>query len=138
MADKLTTDDWVSISDFMGEYCWRVDEGDGDGWAALFTPDGVFSGAFPEPLVGPAQLRMVPINAYKDGNQGMMRHLVANLTCRYGETRDVVHAKLYNYVSMWGGVPGAGNLVMALCRVTFVRSGDSWLIKENAAKILTP
>ncbi|MEY2926123.1 MAG: hypothetical protein RL367_600, partial [Pseudomonadota bacterium] len=115
-----------------------VDEGDGDGWAALFTKDGVFSGAYPEPLVGPAQLRMVPINAYQAANQGMMRHIVANMTCRYGDTHDVVHAKLYNYVSVWGGAPGAGNLVMALCKVTFVRTGDSWLIKENAAKLLTP
>jgi SnoaL-like domain len=80
MADRLTTDDWVAISDFMAEYCWRVDEGDGDGWAALFTPDGVFSGATPEPYVGPEQLRMIPINAYKDSNQGMMRHIVANMT----------------------------------------------------------
>jgi hypothetical protein len=138
MAEKLTTDDWVAISDFMGEYCWRVDEGDGDGWAALFTEDGVFSGFTPEPLVGPAQLRTIPINAHNDYGNGMMCHIAGNMTCRYGETRDVVHAKLYNYVSVWGGAPGAGNLVMAKCKVTFVRNGDSWLIKVNALNLLFP
>ena len=84
------------------------------------------------------KVRTVPINAYKDFGGGMMRHVVANMTCRYGETRDVVKARLYNYVSVWGGAPGAGNMVMALCNVTYVRNGDSWLIKENAAKLLTP
>ena len=136
--NKLSTDDWVAISDLMGEYCWRVDGGDGDGWAALFTEDGEFAGFTPEPLVGREQIRMIPINAYAAYGEGQMRHVVANLTCRYGATRDVVEAKLYNYVSVWGGRPEAGNFVMALCNTTFVRDGAGWLIKRNALQLLTP
>jgi hypothetical protein len=135
---RLTTDDWVSISDLMGEYCWRVDEGDGDGWAALWTEDAVFTGVLPEPVVGRDQLRMVPINAFNDFGKGQMRHVVANLTCRYGESRDVVNAKLYNYVSVWGGMPAAGNFCMAVCEVVFVRNGQDWLIKRSDARLLTP
>lgn len=138
MAERISTDDWVSISDFMGEYCHRVDEGDGDGWAAMFTPDGEFAGFTPEPLVGPDQLRLIPINAYKDYGEGQMRHVFVNLTAVYGESKDVVEAKFYNYVSVWGGVPAAGNFVMALCNATFLRNGDSWLIKSNRLRLLTP
>lgn len=136
--ERVSTEDWVAIADLMGEYCWRVDEGDGDGWAGLFTEDGEFAGFTPEPLKGRAQLREIPVNAYRDYGEGQMRHVVANLTCRYGETRDVVNARLYNYVSVWGGQPAAGNFVMALCHVTLVRSGDGWLIRKNDVKLLTP
>jgi hypothetical protein len=135
---KLTTDDWCSVQDFWGTYCWLVDEGKGDEWASLWTEDGSFIGIAPEPVTGHAALRNVPIAAYADYQQGQMRHLVGNLTCEYGENRDIVKARLYNYVSVWGGAAPVSNFVMALCETTMVRSGDSWKLKENRARLLTP
>ena len=35
----VSTDDYVSVSDFLGRYAWRVDAGDAEGWAALWTED---------------------------------------------------------------------------------------------------
>ncbi|MCB2075671.1 MAG: nuclear transport factor 2 family protein [Novosphingobium sp.] len=43
----VSTDDYASISDFLARYCWLVDESDGDGWAALWSEDGVFAGVSP-------------------------------------------------------------------------------------------
>lgn len=135
--NRLTVEDWVSISDHMGDYCWKVDAGDGDAWAALWTDDGEFTGVTPEPITGREQLREVPIKAFNDFGQGQMRHLFGNLTCRYGEDRNVVIAKLYNQIAVWGGHPEAGNFCMALCDVVFVRNGDGWLIKRNDAVLLS-
>lgn len=137
-VDRITTDDWVSISQLMGDYCWRVDEGDGDGWAALWTEDAVFTGVLPEPVVGRDQLRGIPVMSFAAYGEGQMRHLFGNLTGSYGETRDIVHARFYNYVSGWGGIPAAGNFAMALCEAVFVRDGDGWLIKRNDARLLPP
>jgi hypothetical protein len=134
--DKLTVEDWVAISDHMGDYCWKVDSGDGDAWAALWTADGVFTGVTPEPIVGHESLREVPIKAFNDFGQGKMRHLFGNMTCRYGSTRDVVNAKFYNQIAVWGGIPQAGNFCIALCEAVFVRNGDGWLIKRNDAVLM--
>lgn len=134
---KLTTEDWVTVSDHLGDYCWKVDEGDAEGWVALWTEDGIFTGVKPEPVVGREQLRAIPTDAYRDFGRGQMRHLVGNLTCRYGETRDVVKARAYNQVSVWGGIHTAVSFCMALCEMTLVRHGDGWLIKRNDAHLLT-
>ena len=98
--------------------------------------DGEFSGVTPEPIVGREQLREVPPKAFNDFGQGKMRHLVGNMTCRYGATRDVVNAKFYNQIAVWGGIPEAGNFCIALCEAVFVRNGDGWLIKRNDAVLM--
>ena len=40
----VSTEDYVSISDHFARYCWAVDEGDEDGWIALWAEDGVRRG----------------------------------------------------------------------------------------------
>jgi hypothetical protein len=89
----------------------------------------------PEPLVGREQLKVVPRRSMSAG-AGLMRHVAANLHCRYGETRDLVHARLYNYVTNWskGGAP----VVMAVCNAILVRDGDDWKMKRNDARMLFP
>ena len=42
MNDKLDVEARLDIADLFSRYCHRVDNGDSDGWAALFTADGVF------------------------------------------------------------------------------------------------
>jgi hypothetical protein len=134
---RLTTDDWVTISDILGRYCWLVDEDStGEEWASLWEPDGVFVGIKPEPVVGRAQLKNVPIDSIKD-YKGGCRHVIGNLHAVYGDNRDIVKARFYNYVSQWGEVL-SGNFVMAICEATLVRHGDSWLIRRNEARLLLP
>lgn len=124
----ITTDDFVAISDHMGRYCFKVDEGDEEGWVALWTEDGVFTGVSPEPIVGREALKGVPRNE-KEQAQGKMRHLIGNLHCDYVGGRDTVLARYYNLVTMW--LSGGGFTCMALCDVTLVRNGDGWLISRN-------
>ena len=40
---KLTTDDLVEIQQLYARYNWTLDSGDSQGYAATFTPDGVFN-----------------------------------------------------------------------------------------------
>ena len=124
----ISTADYVSISDFLGRYCWAVDEGDEEGWAALWTPDGHFEGATPAPLTGREALKSVP-RGVKQAN-GRLRHMVGSLHCDYAEAGpDTVTARYYNLVTQW---PGGGQLVcMAVCTVTLVRHGPSWLMARN-------
>jgi actinorhodin biosynthesis protein ActVIA len=40
---KLTSDDLVEIQQLYAKYNWALDSGDSQGYAATFTPDGVFN-----------------------------------------------------------------------------------------------
>ena len=42
-AAKLTADDLVEIQQLYARYNWALDNGDSQGYAATFTPDGVFN-----------------------------------------------------------------------------------------------
>jgi hypothetical protein len=129
----ISTDDHIAVSDLLARYCWRVDEGDEDGWIALWVEDGVFTGVMPEPVVGHAALRGIVQMAQTSG-PGMMRHMVANLTCDYQDGRDLVLASYYNLVTNWA--EGAKISLLALSKVLLERSGESWLIRRNDTVVL--
>ena len=131
----VTTDDYVSISDFLGRYCWRVDAGDDEGWVALWAEDGIFAGVMPEPIVGREALKAIPSNAYAS-SKGTLRHHVASLSCDYeGDNKDVVIARYYNLVTNW--VQGGAFTCQAASTARLLRNGDSWLIKRNDSVMLT-
>ncbi len=46
MAAELATADYIAIQQLYARYNTAIDRGDGDGWAATFTADGVFAGNF--------------------------------------------------------------------------------------------
>jgi hypothetical protein len=133
----IATEDYIAISDHLARYCWRVDEGDEEGWLALWTDDGVFTGVAPEPLVGREALRSVVRQAQSSG-PGMMRHMVANLACDYHDGRDTVLASYYNFVTNWA--QGAKIAVMAMSKVLLERrgpgEGGGWLIRRNDTTML--
>jgi hypothetical protein len=132
----VSTDDYMAVADHIARYCWRVDAGDADGWADLWTEDGSFTGATPEAMVGREALRQVAIGvkaAYGD----TMCHMAMNIFCDYAGNTDTIEAHLYNYVSTWmPGAPGKPS-AMARCKMTLVRSGSGWLVKRNEAQMLT-
>jgi hypothetical protein len=42
-ADTLTAQDYIDIQQLYARYNSAIDSGDAEGWAATFTPDGVFN-----------------------------------------------------------------------------------------------
>ncbi|MDE1154092.1 MAG: nuclear transport factor 2 family protein [Micavibrio sp.] len=128
----VSTDDYVAVSDLLGNYCWKVDEGDADEWIKLWTEDGTFAGATPEPLVGPDQLKIIV--ALSNQSNGKMRHMMGNLHCCYGETEDTILARFYNFVTDW--TDGGSFKVLAVCNAIIVRIGEDWKVKRNDARLL--
>jgi 3-phenylpropionate/cinnamic acid dioxygenase small subunit len=125
----VSTDDYVAIADHMARYCWAVDEGDEEGWAALWTEDAEFTGVTPEPVKGREALKGVVRMSQSQG-PGMMRHSVSNMMCDYIDgNRDRVQANYYNMVSHWNA--GAKIALLALSKVQLVRRGEGWLIARN-------
>nr|WP_298717913.1 nuclear transport factor 2 family protein [uncultured Steroidobacter sp.] len=53
-AADLTTQDYIDIEQLYATYNHAIDSGDGEAWAATFTPDGTFNTRFAgrEALVG--------------------------------------------------------------------------------------
>jgi ketosteroid isomerase-like protein len=128
MGQRVSTDDYIAIADHFGRYCFHIDSGEAKEWAALYTEDGVFEGsATPAPLKGRAQLTAFAEATFANAN-GRMRHMVTNLNCVYGASRDEVQAKLYNHVTTW---TADGQAVLAVCDVTLVRVDDGWRLKRN-------
>ncbi|MDG2003750.1 MAG: nuclear transport factor 2 family protein [Novosphingobium sp.] len=135
---RLTSDDFCSVQEFWANYCWLIDEGESAEWASLWAEEGTFTGVALEPLVGHDSLLGFAKGVYSGNGDGNIRHMAGNLTCEYGESRDVVKARFYNHVTMWGGQPGAGSYVMALCEAILLRSGEDWQLKSNTVRSLTP
>ncbi len=129
----VSTDDFVAICDLLGRYNWSVDEGDGESWASLFTPDGVFAGTKPEPIVGREALSQLATGS--GAVNGPIRHQLANLCCDYAQSRDAITARYYNCVSHWADE--GKFLVLSLVTTRFVRDGAGWLI-ERSDNVLLP
>jgi ketosteroid isomerase-like protein len=130
---SIKTDDRSAIVDLLARYCWLVDEGDGDGWAALWTKDGKFTGMQP-PLEGTEQLRQLPPGFFGMGD-GKLRHVITNIVVDAGKTADEASAK--GYSSVYDVRAGAGKL-MIFARVTYtmVRLAGQWKIKALHADML--
>lgn len=125
MTQTLSADDFAAISDHIARYCWHVDRGDSDAWVALWTPDAVFVGAGPEPLVGRAALRAIPARVVA----AQMRHLFGNLSGCYLDNKDLVRIRYYNFITTWKD--GGALMSMVASELTMVRDGAGWLIGRN-------
>jgi uncharacterized protein (TIGR02246 family) len=134
MGAPVSAEDFTAVAGRMGAYCQAIDRGDAAAWAACFTEDGVFN--MPgNPAKGREALTAFAKMVY-EGASGRMRHLAGNLTCVYGDSRNVVIGRLYNFVTVWDGSSGRPAGQMALCTITFVRDGASWLIRDNSFEAL--
>ena len=72
-SGKLTADDYAEITQLYAKYNFAIDSGDGEGWAATFTPDGVFG-----KMVGHDALVAFVADFYKR-NEGRARHWNSNV-----------------------------------------------------------
>ena len=123
----VTTEDRSAILDLLARYCWLVDEGDADGWTALWTKDGKFTGV-PQPLEGHDQLRQMPPGFYAMGD-GKLRHVFTNIVVDGGKTADEATAK--GYMTVYDLRPGNNGKIMVFIRsnYTLARQGGGWKIK---------
>jgi hypothetical protein len=125
----VKTEDRSAILDLLGRYCWLVDEGDADGWVALWTKDGKFIGGGPQPLEGHDQLRQTPIGFQAMGG-GKLRHVLTNIVVDAGKTADEAIAK--GYMAVYDLRPEGAGKTMIFLRSTYtlVRQGGAWKIKH--------
>jgi hypothetical protein len=127
---SISVEDHVAIQNLIGEYQWLVDDGDSEGWAALWTADGAFVGGATEPFVGHEALKGVPAWVKASWN-GQLRHTTGSMFIRYGADQDEAIAKYYSLVTTWHEEPPA-LFVCALSEMTLVRVDGRWKIRRNA------
>ena len=132
MGKKVTLEDRAEVQDVLARYCFFVDEGEADAWADLWTPDGVFAGVSPQPIVGREALKSVPPTSLAGG----CRHALANLIIEYGDSDDDIVVRCYNLVTAW--LKDAELNCLAVARYHLVRRGDTWKIKSNAVRMQMP
>jgi hypothetical protein len=136
MSKLVSVEDTLAVQDLLARYCWYVDEGMSEEWAALYTADGIFEGTRPEPVIGTAALKKVPAEIQARAKGGI-RHQYGNLYLEYGDAANTLTARFYNQISMWKD--GDASLVMmAICTATLVRAdaGAPWRIKRNTIRAL--
>ena len=133
---RVSTEDWVSVSDQLGRYAQHLDDGAADDFVALFTEDGVIdTGVLPEPIAGSAALRTFVGTTFEHSERGLLRHLTGSLYCEYGASRDQITARFYNFVSGWSG--GVGTVrYLSLAKATLVRRSGGWLIQRMDLKLM--
>jgi 3-phenylpropionate/cinnamic acid dioxygenase small subunit len=127
---QISAEDHVAVMNLLNKYQWLVDEGDSDGWAALWTEDATFIGAMKQPLHGQEQLRSLP-GAVLKGFGGKIRHLMGNCYVEYGDTTDEVRARFYNLVTTWLPSEGAQFFAIGSSSVLLVRRDAEWKIREH-------
>jgi hypothetical protein len=131
MKGKLDLEARQDIADLFGRYCHRVDGGDGEGWAALFTEDGIFEVPGAIRLQGNAQLRSMPGIVLQQGG-GQWRHQVTNIVAEAGDGPDTARVKAYGVLSDWRN--GGGVLItFSDYRVDLHRLQGEWRIRSLTA-----
>lgn len=135
----------VEVHQLYGRQAHRIDSGDAEGWAATFTPDGVFrSPTYPGPVVGTSQLiafaERFAADALAAGE--VRRHVVSTLVVDTpdngavgGHEPDVLDVRAYLQIVATPAVGGASRLVRLttlLDRV--VRHNDGWSVRARTVQ----
>lgn len=130
---QVSVQDFVTIQNLMGKYQWMVDDGNAEGWASLFTEDGLFTNGVLPPHKGHAELKKIPAGVLETFGD-KMRHLMGTFYVEYGDSTDEAYARYYNLVTTWIKDEGAKMFCMALSTTHLVRINDEWKIKSNTIK----
>ena len=127
MAGRLNVDDMQAVQEVLARYNWAFDAGNGEEWAALFTPDGSLTGGA-KPAHGTAELIAAVTGSFQHFSGGIRHHLT-DLVAEYAGDRNTVHAKGCNLVTNWQD--GGKLFGLALADLVLVRRDGEWKIKSN-------
>jgi hypothetical protein len=132
MSGHLSTADKIEILEIFSRYCHAVDHGDGDGWAGLFTLDGVFEVVGAVRLEGTAQLGSMPAGVTEQGG-GKWRHQVTSVVSDPGPEPGTAMVKAYGLVTDWRD--GGKVAIFTDYEITLRRVGDAWRIATLNARM---
>jgi ketosteroid isomerase-like protein len=130
MNRQLDVETRLDIADLFGRYCHLVDSNQSDGWAALFTENGVFEVPQAIRLEGTAQLRGMPGVVTQQGG-GRWRHQITNIVAEAGDAPDTAIVRAYGLVTDWG--KGGAPFAFSDYRVTVRRIQGAWRIESLLA-----
>jgi len=123
-AGALATQDYVDIAQLYARYNTAIDTGDADGWAATFTPDGVFNGT----TRGHEALVQF-VHDWRDKRNGAnRRHWNSNLVVT--RTPEGANGSVYLQLLDVGVRPAAATLT-AMYEDRLVKTADGWRFKSR-------
>ena len=126
-ADGLSTQDYIDIEQLYATYNHAIDAGDGEAWAATFTPDGTFN-----KFTGHDQL-VGFIQAWKEKmNGGNRRHWNTNL--RIVPSKDGASASV---LLMLVDVNTKSIVATGMYNDTLVKTANGWRFKTRQTKMDT-
>jgi len=127
-AAELSTQDYIDIEQLYATYNHAIDSGDGEAWAATFTPDGTFN-----KFTGHDQL-VGFIQAWKEKmNGGARRHWNTNL--RIVPSKEGASASVF---LMLVDVSTKSIVATGMYNDTLVKTAQGWRFKTRATKMDTP
>jgi hypothetical protein len=133
-AYKGTADDFVEINQLFAKYDFAIDNGDGEGWADTFTPDGVFR----DPswcAIGREKLIGVVGRKPQVGKDLGHHHVPAIGPIEYADRNTAhVHSTVMVVSETGAGKPGGGIQVTGSYDDTIVRLNGKWLFKYRLVK----
>jgi len=129
-ADGLTTQDYVDIEQLYATYNHAIDSGDGEAWAATFTPDGTFNKfSGHDQLVGFIQQWKEKMNG------GNRRHWNTNL--RIEPSKDGASASVFLMLVDVGTKPPS-IVATGMYNDTLVKTAGGWRFKTRQTKMDAP
>ena len=125
----LTAEDHAEIQQLYARYNLAIDSGDAEGWADVFTADGVFGNS-----EGRAAL-IEFANGFHEGQGGNARHWNTNIHV----TGTADGAEGTCYLLLWNvGVRPATVIVSGIYHDTLVKTAAGWRFTSRRADIDAP
>jgi len=124
-AEGLSTQDYIDIEQLYATYNHAIDSGDGEAWAATFTPDGTFN-----KFTGHDQLVGFIKRWKEEMNGGNRRHWNTNL--RIVPSKDGATASVF---LMLVDVSTKSIVATGMYNDTLVKTATGWRFKTRATKM---
>jgi hypothetical protein len=124
-AEELSAQDYIDIEQLYATYNHAIDSGDGEAWAATFTPDGTFN-----KFTGHDQLVGFIKRWKEEMNGGNRRHWNTNL--RIVPSKDGASASVF---LMLVDVSTKSIVATGMYDDTLVKTASGWRFKTRATKM---
>jgi actinorhodin biosynthesis protein ActVIA len=124
-AEELSAQDYIDIEQLYATYNHAIDSGDGEAWAATFTPDGTFN-----KFTGHDQLVGFIQRWKEEMNGGNRRHWNTNL--RIVPSKDGATASVF---LMLVDVSTKSIVATGMYNDTLVKTATGWRFKTRATKM---